>query len=139
MRLVGLTLDPGVPGVNTVLVYLLPIEGPGAAARPSPSLRIGTRDLPLASCASTCRRTTAADLSSHERVTVHVAGASGGDARFELPELPAPDSSVVLALAQRRMHQLRTYRIDEALSSGTATVPITYAFQVPDRLQSSSG
>lgn len=35
-----------------------------------------------------------------------------------------------------RMHGLKTYRLDETLSSGLAVVPSQYAFQVPDRSES---
>ena len=135
--LVGLTLDPGVPGENRVLVYLLPLEGGSAAARLEATLRIGASDRPLAKCGQTCRR---ADLrlSGGERVTVHVWGARGGDAVFHIPKLPTPDGAALLAQAGRRMHALHTYRIDETLSSGTVVVPIRYAFEAPNRLESMS-
>jgi hypothetical protein len=33
------------------------------------------------------------------------------------------------------MHRLRTYRLDESLSSGLATIRSTYEYQAPDRLR----
>lgn len=134
--LVGLTLAPGRPGLNQMLVYLLPTEG--AAGRVRATLSIGRMKLALGSCGGTCRRTSA-ELSGHEIATVHVAGPGGGDATFRIPTLPAPDGSAIMTRAERRMLRLHTYRIDETLSSGAAVVPVRYAFEAPDRLISTSG
>ena len=43
----------------------------------------------------------------------------------------------VVAHAESRIHQLQTYRLFETLSSGLATIPATYTFQAPDRMESS--
>src|SRR5207245_310096 len=136
--LVGFTLAPGSPGQNEVLLYLLPLEGETGAAKLTASLTVGGTQVPLAQCGATCRRATA-DFSGGETATVHVAGSKGGTAVFAIPRLPTPDGLAMLAQAQRRMHQLRTYRIDETLSSGFFTVRDLSAYKAPDRLESSSG
>ncbi len=86
-------------------------------------------------CGDTCRRATL-ELQGNETVAVTVAGSKGGQATFEIPKLPAPDGSAVLQRAQSRIHQLQTYRLFETLSSGLATIPSQYAFQAPNRMES---
>ncbi len=70
-------------------------------------------------------------LRGGERLSVELGRAER--ATFHLPRLPAPDGSALLERAGRRMHRLRSYRVDEVLSSGLATVRATYVFVVPDR------
>jgi len=134
--LVGLTIRPGRPGANQLVVYLLPLEGEEAAAGLKAQLIVGTTPLPLAECGSTCRRTTAT-LTGEEAVQVRVEGSKGGMASFRLPELPAPDGSALLDRAQERIHRLTTYRLYETLSSGLGTtIPARYEYQGPNRLRS---
>jgi hypothetical protein len=57
-------------------------------------------------------------------------------ATFNIPKLPAQEGSQVVAQMMARMHGLKTYRLDETLSSGLAVVPSRYAFQAPDRFES---
>jgi copper transport protein len=132
--LVGLTLRPGEPGLNDVLVYLLPLEGPEAAGRVRARLVVDGRAVPLESCGSTCRRTEA-EIQGGERVEVVVAGEAGGTAPFDIPDLPVPGGARILQEAQDRIHELQTYRLDETLSSGRAEVESEYAFQAPDRMR----
>src|SRR6266550_109939 len=53
--LVGLTVRPAQPGPNTLLVYVLPLEGPAAAADVPLSLAVGGQTVLLATCSRTCR------------------------------------------------------------------------------------
>jgi copper transport protein len=133
--LVGLTLHPGTPGHNDVSVYLLPIEGNKAAGNLRAELVLSGRPIRLEKCGDTCRDT-AVNLRGGEDLVVHVEGPKGGTAEFQLPALPAPDGTGLVDLMQRRMHQLRTYRLEETLSSGLATIHATYAFQAPDKMES---
>jgi hypothetical protein len=136
--LVGLTLDPGRPGMNRALVYLLPLEGDEAAASLRAHLSVGAQSVPLSTCGDTCRRATVA-VHGGEEITVRVDGPKGGTASFDLPPLPAEDGSALLDEAQEVMHGLRTYRLNETLSSGLAVVRSRYAFVAPDRMQSVVG
>src|SRR5947209_10798123 len=54
--LVGLTVRPAQPGPNTLLVYVLPLEGPAAAADVPLSLALGGRRVPIDKCPRNCRR-----------------------------------------------------------------------------------
>ena len=133
--LVGLTIRPGRPGINDVLVFLLPLEGEEAAAGLPAGLRVGRRSLPLEDCGPTCRRA-ATKLRGGERLVVEVGTGIGGEASFSLPDLPAADGAALLDAAEQRMRALRTYRVEEALSSGLgATVRSSYAFRAPDQMR----
>jgi hypothetical protein len=56
--LVGLTVRPAQPGPNTLLVYVLPLDGPAAAADVPLSLAVGGQTVPLDTCSRTCRTAT---------------------------------------------------------------------------------
>ena len=133
--LVGLTLRPGRPGPNQVLVYLLPLEGAKAAAALRAQLVLGGVSRPLTSCGDTCR-TARVTLRGDQDLSVRVAGPKGGTTTFHLPRLPTPDGTALLRRADTRIHQLGRYRLFETLSSGIATIAARYAFQAPDRMQS---
>ena len=133
--LVGLTLRPARRGTNEALVYLLPLEGNKAAADLKATITAAGRTSPLLSCGDTCRRAIV-ELQGDQALVINVAGSKGGKATFEVPKLPAPDGSLVLERAQARIHELRTYRLFETLSSGLATIPSQYAFQAPNRMES---
>ena len=94
-----------------------------------------TADDDLEPCGANCRWTNAV-LQGHETVDVSISPPRGGMASFDIPSLPAPSGSALLQRAQARMHQLSTFRLDEVLNSGLATVRSTYEFQAPDRLES---
>ena len=82
--LVGLTVRPAQPGPNTLLVYVLPLEGPAASADVPLSLVVSGQNVPLATCSRTCR-TANVTLNGGEHVEVAADGASGGTAAFDLP------------------------------------------------------
>jgi hypothetical protein len=86
-------------------------------------------------CGTTCRRTEL-ELEGGERLALEVGRGIGGTASFEIPELPARDGSAILDQAQQRMHQLRSYRQVEVLSSGRGATRSEYAFVAPDRYTS---
>jgi copper transport protein len=140
--LVGLTVRPGSPGRNDLLVYLLPAEGELAAAAIPVAVAVDGHAVPVERCGPACRRSTAA-LTPAARVDIAVAaggagaGQGAGVAAFRLPLLPAPDGSALLARMQQRMHHLSTLRYTEVLSSGLAGSPLHsyYQQQAPDRLQ----
>src|SRR6266487_1531958 len=132
--LVGLTVRPAQPGPNTLLVYVLPLEGPAAAADVPLSLAISGQTIPLDTCSRTCR-TAIVTLNGGEHVDVVAGGASGGAAAFDLPALPAPDGTALLQQVQDRMHQLHTYRVAETLGPATPPLRAAYVFEAPDRMQ----
>jgi hypothetical protein len=148
--LVGLTIRPGTPGRNDLLIYLLPPEGELAAATIPVAVAVDGHAVPLERCGPSCRRSTAA-LAPRARVDVALAatgagagaGQGAGVASFRLPLLPAPDGGALLARTQRRMHHLSTLRYTEVLSSGLGGSPLrsSYQQQAPDRLrvQTSTG
>jgi hypothetical protein len=132
--LVALTLRPGQPGANTVLIHVLPLEGAGAAADVPVSLAINGRDIPLDFCSRSCR-TAEVTLQGGEHVDVTASSPTGGTAGFDLPALPAPDGSGLLQQVQDRMHRLITFREDELLGPAVTPVHTLYTFQAPDRMQ----
>ena len=132
--LIGLTVRPGQPGPNTLLVHVLPLEGPSAAADVPLSLQIGGQNVALDTCSRTCRSTTV-DLIGGEHIDVVAGGASGGTASFDLPSLPAVDGTALLQQVQDRMHQLHTYRVEETLGPAAPLLRASYTFEAPDRMQ----
>jgi hypothetical protein len=132
--LIGLTVRPAQPGPNTLLVYVLPLEGPAAAADVPLSLTVGGQNVPLDTCSRTCR-TANEVLMGGERIDVVAGGASGGTAAFDLPTLPAPDGTTLLHQVQVRMHQLHRYQVDETLGPATPPLRAAYSFEAPDRMQ----
>jgi len=138
--LVGLTLRPGTPGRNDLLVYLLPVDGELAAASIPVAVSVDGRAVGVERCGPACRRG-AATLAPGARIQIALGatGASGrgGVASFGLPLLPAPDGSALLARLQDRMHHLTTLRYTELLSSGLGGPPLrsVYEQQAPDRLR----
>jgi copper transport protein len=130
--LVGLSLEPGRPGPNRVVVYLLPIEGNSAAAALVANATAGATSLPLRSCGDSCREATF-DLRGGEILNVDVLNPGGGRATFTIPPLPVPDGAAELALMQQQMHSLMSYQVAETLSSGGPVVSSNYASVAPDR------
>lgn len=132
--LVGLTLRPGTPGSNEVFLYLLPLEGEPAASALQVAVRLDGRPLDVRQCGDACRSTDA-QLDGGDHVAVRVRGPTGGTATFRLPALPAPAGATLVHQMMSRMGQLKTYRLDEKLSSGLVVVHTIYAFQRPDEMK----
>ena len=130
--LVGLTIRPAKPGLNEAFAYLLPLEGEDAAAGIPATILVGARSIRMESCGTTCRRAEL-DLRGGEALSIDIGTDVGGTASFHLPNLPAPDGSEVVERAQRRMHELRSYRQVEVLSAGLGVRTRTfYAFLAPN-------
>lgn len=135
--LVGLTLRPGLPGENRVIVFVLPLAGEGAAASSDVGLSVDGRVADLSACGATCRQTTLV-IRGGETFALHVGGPDGGNASFAIPSLPATDGSRLLDLAQRRMHRLSSYRIDESFLVGNAAIKSRYVYLAPNRMKGES-
>jgi copper transport protein len=131
--LVGLSLRPGTPGRNDILVYLQPPDGEAAAASLPVSLSINEWTATLPGCGPACRSVNA-DLRGGESINVEVGGKDGGVARFTVPSLPAHSGSEVLVAADRRMQQLRTYQLTETLRPSENPVIANYTYEEPDRM-----
>lgn len=132
--LVGLTVRPAHPGHNQLLLHLLPLEGEQAAARLPAALEVAGRTITPQPCGPACRQATAT-LHGGETIRVVVDGPGGGTASFRLPRLPAPDGAALLALAQRRMHTLRTVSLTERLSWGAGATSARYQMEAPNHLR----
>ncbi len=132
--LVGLTVHPAEPGSNELTFYVLPLEGEEAAASVRAQVMVDGEPSRVERCGDTCRRATST-LRGGEQVSLRVPGPKGGVASFDLPALPAVDGEGLLTRAQQRIHRLTSYRLDESLSSGLATIRSTYEYQAPDRLR----
>jgi putative copper export protein len=123
--MVGLTVHPGRPGVNTVRVYLASPATAASRAR----LQVQGHWRALSSCGGPCRTATV-DLRGGERLAVAVAGPVGGTAAFNLPSLPARDGTALARSAIAQMNQLRTYRVAEVLSGFRSA----YSFARPHQM-----
>ena len=132
--LLGLTVRPGVPGPNRLLIYVLPLGGEPKAAELTVSLSVAGLSIETTSCSATCRAAEAR-LRGGEPVSVEVLGRRGGTAAFRIPSLPAPDGAAVLRRMQDRMHRLTTYRLEEILRPADPPLRASYAFQAPDRMR----
>lgn len=129
--LVGLTLRPGAPGRNDVLVHLLPPEGEEVAARLRPSLVVDGRPAGLRACGPSCRQAEA-ELTGGERVQVRFPGAA---ASFAVPALPAADGSPLLDRLTARMDRLPSYRVEEVLRPAEPPLRGTYVYALPNRMR----
>lgn len=137
--LVGLSLEPAIPGENRAKLYLLPLTGTSAAPSLTASLNInGGASHPLTACGDTCRQASI-NLRGGETVGITVSGPDGGIAMFNIPPLPAGDGTALVTGAQPPMHQLRSYRLLETFTTGAPGFrPIVdqYTFGAPDRMMS---
>lgn len=132
--LVGLSLRPGRPGRNDVLVYLLPPSGEADARDLDAELVVGGDVQPLERCGRACRRGVAV-LDGGEDVSVRLEGVAGDPARFALPDLPAPDGSDLLERAVRRMDRLRSVRYREVFGPVDPPIVSEAAIAAPDRIR----
>ncbi|HEX6537640.1 MAG TPA: copper resistance protein CopC [Candidatus Dormibacteraeota bacterium] len=132
--LVGLTLDPGRPGVNDLVLYVLPVEGGAAAAALQVTASLGSSIVPVRRCGDTCRRARVS-LRGGETVTVRVAGSSGGVAGFIIPRLPAAHVPALVALARSAMSGLDAVALHETLTGGAGvTIVSDYRERAPNAL-----
>ena len=96
-------------------------------------LVVDKRTASLEECGPACRSAHVV-LHGRDQVEVRIGGTTGGTASFRLPNLPPPDGTANIRTLMRRMHELASYRLDEALSSGRAEVNATYEFVAPDEM-----
>jgi copper transport protein len=133
--LVGLTIDPAAPGPNIVTIYVNAGDGGVAARTLAVAAMIGGRSVALHTCGATCR-SAGVRLVGGDRVAISVSGAQGGIARFQLPPLPAPDASGLVAAARTRMSGLHSVTLHETLTGGAGTTITTdYQEGAPNLLQ----
>lgn len=130
--LVAVTLRPGVPGRNRLLVALVPPGGATDVPPPADLVVAGER-LDLEACGPSCRTTTL-DLEGGEQLAIDVAGPAAGTATFALPPLPAPDASAIVDRLTRRMEDLDTYRLEEVFRPANPPIRSRWTIVAPDRL-----
>jgi copper transport protein len=132
--LVGLTLDPAIPGMNQVTVYVAN-DGVSPAQRLDVTALLNGHNLPLHVCGDSCRHARVA-LVGGEAISLRVTGAQGGEADFRLPALPAPDGSTLLRTALAGMGRLHSVTLHETLTGGAGTTIVTdYEEVAPDMLE----
>jgi copper transport protein len=131
--LVGLTLDPAAPGINQLTAYIA--SDVAGAQSVDATARINGHNVPMRRCGSTCLHATV-PLLGGEVVSVRVAGTTGGTADFQVPLLPAPDGSALLAAALAHMRGLHSVALHETLTGGAGTTIITdYREVAPNLLE----
>ncbi|MGH2651819.1 MAG: copper resistance D family protein, partial [Actinomycetota bacterium] len=134
--LVGLTLQPGEPGPNTLTIYVLDLDGPESTAALPVRATVDHAPVALSQCADTCR-TGEVKLRGGEVVAVDVGDSGDRRATFRLPALPAASGEEQLRQAIGAMSALTSYRLQEDLTSGLGTtVHSTYAFAAPNSFES---
>ncbi|HEY5050125.1 MAG TPA: copper resistance protein CopC, partial [Acidothermaceae bacterium] len=133
--LVGVTIDPGAPGRNSVTVYVLSADGAAASQSLPVTAVVDGRAMPLQACGDTCRKGTA-QLAGSDALSIHVGGAEGGTATVQLPALPARNGTALLDAALARMKDLTSVTMHETLTGGTGlpTDVTDYEEVAPDRL-----
>jgi copper transport protein len=131
--LVGLTVRPESDGPDRILLYLQDLGSEAATASRPVDLRIDGQTVDLTLCGPTCREGSV-NLSGGERIEIEIGGEHGGSAGFRLPELSERPADGIVAEMMRRMHALRSYRLEEDLTSGLGTTfRSRYEFLAPDR------
>jgi hypothetical protein len=131
--LVGLSLSPGLPGVNRATVFLLPIDGSAAAQGLAANIVVNGVYKALLPCGDTCRRATI-DIEPGDTVSVEVLNSGGGMATFTIPSLPAPSGDTLLAKIETAMNALTAYQYSEVLNPSTANIRGSYSLVAPDRM-----
>ena len=131
--LVGLTIAPARPGLNTITVYAVSSEGASAASALPVSATVDGGSRPLSRCGDPCRRGTAT-LRGGEQIVIAVGTAHGGVASFTVPSLPAPDGASLVRRAAPAIHALHSYAMHETLTAGGPTVVTDYRAVAPDTL-----
>jgi copper transport protein len=130
--LVGLSLSPGLPGVNRATVYLLPPAEGVAAQGLAANIAVNGVYKALLPCGDTCREATI-DIKQGDVVYVETENAGGGQATFTIPRLPAPSGAALLTKLESTMKALSAFQYNEVLNSGTAVERTTWSSDAPDR------
>jgi copper transport protein len=132
--LVGLSLSPGLPGVNRATVYLLPPGGSAAARGLAANIAVNGVYKALLPCGDTCRSATI-DIKQGDVVDVETENAGGGDATFTIPALPAPSGDALVTKLEATMKALSAFQFNEVLSQGGSVQRSTESAVAPDRLE----
>ena len=132
--LVGLSLSPGLPGLNRATVYLLPIDGSASAKGIAANIAVNGVYKALATCGDTCRQATI-DIKAGDQIWVDLLdGAGSAEAKFTIPALPAQNGDLLLAQLETAMKALTAYQVSEVLNSpGTPPIHALYSSDSPDR------
>lgn len=130
--LVGLSLAPGLPGVNRATVYLLPPDGSAAAQGIAANIAVNGVYTALLPCGDTCRSATI-HINQGDVVWVETENSGGGQATFTIPKLPAPSGAALLTQLESTMRTLTAYQYSEVLNSGTYVERSTLSADAPDR------
>jgi copper transport protein len=130
--LVGLSLSPGLPGMNRATVYLLPPAGSTTAQGLAANIAVNGVYQALVPCGDTCR-SASIDVKQGDVVWVETENAGGGQATFTIPRLPAPSGAALLMQLESTMKALSAFQYSEVLNTGTAVERTTWSSDAPDR------
>lgn len=126
--LVGLTIRSSE---DELAIYVLGLAGPEDDATRVVTVHIDGREYAVSQCGPSCR-TVDASVSRGQRVTVGVAGPSGGTARFAIPDLDGPAGDDLLERMTATMRSQTSFRLTEILGGGRAEIRSEYEFLAPD-------
>jgi copper transport protein len=129
--LIGLTIRPSS---DASLVYVHGLGSDADAGARTVDVTVDGLPVDVSVCGDTCRRVSTS-LREGAQVDVMVEGANGGTARFIVPSLGSPPAEALVSKMNVRIHALDTYRLDETLMSGLATVRSRYNFAAPNAFE----
>ncbi|MEX0991329.1 MAG: copper resistance protein CopC [Actinomycetota bacterium] len=132
--LVGFSISPARPGENRLLLFVRSLNGDEADAKLPVGVSVDGDQIPITQCGPTCREGSTL-LRGGERVEISIETPTGGTARLVVPPLPVRDGSALLQRSIETTHELRSFRAEETLTSGLATVRTRYWFQAPDAMR----
>ena len=132
--LVGLTLRPGTPGRNQVILYLVPPSGEAAAEGIHAQISFAGAAAPLTVCGTSCR-TGFVELKGPVSAHVDISGSDRGSADLAIPNLPADDAAAMFEAARARMRRLSSYADDEVFGPVEPPLRTQYQFEKPDRMR----
>ncbi len=130
--LVGLRVRPGGPiDVTAIPADTKPI--PKAAL----AITLGKQRVATTSCGGSCFRIAAPQALRRQlplRVAVDRDGKRPASAAFVLPPRLPPTADGLLRELNRSMSGIRSFRVDETLSSGLSGIKARFLFRAPDRM-----
>lgn len=130
--LVGLSLSPGLPGVNRATVYLLPPANGTPAGGLAANIVVNGVYKALLPCGDTCREATI-DIRQGDVVSVETENAGGGEATFKIPALPARSGDTLLKRLESTMKALSSFQYSEVLNTGSVVERTLWSSVAPDR------
>lgn len=130
--LVGLRVRPGGPIDITVIP---------ADTKPIPkdalAITVGRQRVAATRCGASCFRVAASHALRRRlalRVTVDRDGKQPARAAFVVPPRLPPAADGLLRALSRSMSRIRSFRVDETLSSGLSGIKARFLFRAPDRM-----